>query len=86
MAAGIYLTHEVGYRKLWAITDVGFYLNNRVGDVPISPWIYERIGVRYRPNDRYFVGLNLKVHLVKADYLELVVGYSLVKNKETSLK
>ena len=80
LAAGIYLTHEAGYRKLWAITDVGFYLNNRVGDVPVSPWIYERVGIRYRPTDRYFVGLNLKAHLVKADYLELVVGYSLVKN------
>jgi hypothetical protein len=86
MSTGLYIAHEAGYRRFWAITHVGFYLNERTGDIPSSPWIYERIGVKYQITDRFTVGLDLKAHLVKADYLELALGYSLIKDKKIKRK
>ncbi|MDR2038801.1 MAG: acyloxyacyl hydrolase [Bacteroidales bacterium] len=82
MSIGVHIAHEVAYKKFWAVTNVGFYLNERVGDIPSSPFIYERIGVKYQLTDRFCVGLSLKAHLVKADYLALEIGYSIIKNKK----
>ena len=86
MAFAVYLAHEVAYRRFWAVTDLGFYLGDRVGDIPVSPWVYERIGVKYMLTDRLSLGLFLKAHVVKADYLELSVGYSIVKGRKIKKK
>ncbi len=81
MALGAYLAHEVGYKKLWFITDLGFYLTKRVGDDPIHPWIYERVGLKYQFSNRLFVGVAIKAHLAKADYTEWTIGYTIMKNR-----
>ncbi len=84
MALGAYIAHEVGYKRLWLITDIGLYLTRRVGDDPISPWIYERIGLKYQITPRLFAGVAIKAHLAKADYTEWLIGYSFVKNRQTN--
>ncbi|MDR3367137.1 MAG: acyloxyacyl hydrolase [Prevotellaceae bacterium] len=80
MALGLYLAHEVGYKRAWLITDVGFYPLGRVGDSPVKPRIYERAGVKYYFGDRLFLGVAIKAHGAKADYVEWLVGYSLIKS------
>jgi hypothetical protein len=79
MALGVYVAHEVGYKRVWLITDVGFYPFDRVGDRPVKPTIYERAGVKYYLGNRTFMGVTIKAHGAKADYVEWLVGYSLVK-------
>ncbi len=81
MALGAYLAHEIGYKRLWLVTDLGFYLTQRVGDDPIHPWIYERVGLKYQVTNRLFIGVSVKAHLAKADYTEWTIGYSLMKNR-----
>lgn len=79
LALGLFLAHEVGYRRVWLVTDVGFYPFGRVGDNPVSPIVYERAGVKYYFGNRLFVGVTIKAHGAKADYVEWLVGYSLAK-------
>ncbi len=81
MALGAYLAHELGYKKVWFVTDLGFYVADRVGDDPENPWIYERVGIKYQITPRLFAGVFIKAHLAKADYTEWTIGYSLVKSK-----
>ncbi|MDR2037978.1 MAG: acyloxyacyl hydrolase [Bacteroidales bacterium] len=80
-ALGAFLAHEVGYKRVWLVTNLGFYLNQRVGDDPKKPWIYERIGVKFQLTSRLFVGVSVKAHMAKADYTEWTVGYSLIKDR-----
>ena len=82
MALGSYLAHEVGYKKVWLITHLGFYLNNRVGDEPKNPWIYQRIGIKYQIAPSLTIGLSIKAHFAKADYTEWTIGYTILKRKK----
>ncbi|MDR1226747.1 MAG: acyloxyacyl hydrolase [Prevotellaceae bacterium] len=82
---GIYAAHEVGYKRLWLITDLGIYPFPRVGDQPSSPIIYERLGARVELTDRLFVGVAIKAHGFKADFTEWSVGYALMKKKPMSM-
>ena len=81
LALGTYLAHEVGYKKVWLITHLGFYPISRVGDEPKHPWIYERIGLKYQITQRFTLGVSIKAHLAKADYTEWSIGYAISKNK-----
>jgi hypothetical protein len=46
-------------------------------------WFIYKFGFRYQLTERYSVGAILKAHwLAKADFLELGVGYSFLKNKK----
>jgi Lipid A 3-O-deacylase (PagL) len=46
-------------------------------------WFIYKFGFRYQISERYSVGAILKAHwLAKADFLELGVGYSFLKNKK----
>ena len=78
---GAFVAHEVSYKKIWFISNVGFYLDDRIGDRPKKMWIYERVGVCYEVNQRIFVGLLIKAHLLIADHAELTIAYSLFKSK-----
>ena len=82
LAFGAYLAHEVGYKKIWFHTHLGFYLASRVGDDPVHPWIYERVGLKYQITQHLTLGLSIKAHLTKADYTEWTIGYSIIKNKK----
>ncbi|MDR0415490.1 MAG: acyloxyacyl hydrolase [Prevotellaceae bacterium] len=81
MALGLYLAHEAGYKQVWMIANLGVYPFGRVGDNPIKPVIYERVGVRWYLSNRLFAGVAIKAHGAKADYVEWALGYSLVKNR-----
>ncbi|MDR1672251.1 MAG: acyloxyacyl hydrolase [Bacteroidales bacterium] len=81
MEWGAFLSHEAGYKRLRMIINCGFYLSDRVGDNPIHPWIYERLGIKYHITKRLFAGLLVKAHLAKADYTEWTFGYILIKDK-----
>ncbi|MDR1416183.1 MAG: acyloxyacyl hydrolase [Prevotellaceae bacterium] len=81
MALGLYLAHEVGYKRVWMITDLGVYPFGRVGDNPVNPRIYERVGIKWHLSDRLFAGIAIKAHGAKADYVEWSLGYSLIKNR-----
>jgi len=76
---GIYAAHEVGYKRLWMVTDLGFYPLPRVGDSPSSLFIYERVGLRVELTDRLFVGVAIKAHGAKADFTEWSTGYRIVR-------
>ena len=78
---GLYASHEVGYKRLWLATDVGFYPLPRVGDNPTSLLIYERLGLRVELTDRLFVGVAIRAHGLMADYTEWTVGYRVVRRK-----
>jgi hypothetical protein len=79
MALGTYLAHEIGYKKVWLITHLGFYITDRVGDDPKQPWIYERLGLKYQISPRFTLGVSIKAHLAKADYTEWTIGYTILK-------
>ncbi|MDR1343712.1 MAG: acyloxyacyl hydrolase [Prevotellaceae bacterium] len=81
MAFGIYLAHEVGYKRVWMLTDLGIYPFGRLGDNPVNPLIYERLGVKWYLSNRLFAGVAIKAHGAKADYVEWTLGYSLIKKK-----
>jgi hypothetical protein len=80
-ALGLYLAHEVGYKRVWMVTDLGVYPFGRVGDNPEKPLIYERLGVKWYLSSRLFVGVAIKAHVAKADYVEWSLGYLLIKNR-----
>ncbi|MDR1154608.1 MAG: acyloxyacyl hydrolase [Bacteroidales bacterium] len=79
MALGAYLAHEAGYKKVWFITHLGFYITDHTGDLK-QPWIYERVGIKYRITSRFTIGVSIKAHLTKADYTEWTLGYTILKN------
>jgi hypothetical protein len=80
LALGVFLAHEAGYKRVWLITDVGFYPFGRVGDSPAKPTIYERAGVKCYFTQHLFAGVAIKAHGAKADYVEWLIGYSLAKS------
>lgn len=57
--------------RLSAVFYFGKYIQNRSQEG--GPF-YQRLGLRYRVNDRFFVNLALKTHLNIADYLEVGLG------------
>ena len=81
MALGAFLAHEAGYKKVWVITHLGFYVTNRVGDRPQNLWIYQRVGVKYHITPRFTAGVSIKAHLAIADNVEWTVGYVIGKSK-----
>ena len=80
MSIGAFVAHEVNYKKIWFVSNVGFYLNDRIGDRPQNMWIYERVGVCYQINKRFSAGLLIKAHLLIADHAELTVRYSVIQS------
>jgi hypothetical protein len=61
--------------KLYIPINLGVYIQrNSKNDE--STFYYERIGVRYKINDRIITGVSIKAHHTAADFLEWTVGYS----------
>lgn len=79
-ALGAFLAHELGYKKFWLITHLGYYLNKRVMDDDSSRF-YERVGVKYMITPNLSVGVAIKAHYTTADYTEFTLGYTILKNK-----
>lgn len=38
-------------------------------------WFYQRVQLKYRPTEHFYVQLSLKLHIMKAEYLALGVGF-----------
>ena len=67
----------------WQLTDnlfipvgIGAYLYRNELNQEIT-WYYERLGVRYRHQNRLFFGIQIKAHQIKADFFELTLGYTI---------
>lgn len=74
---GIHGSYELCISRLSFTFNIGTYL---YANVTTYGRVYNRIGTRYKINDRWFACLNLKTHYGKADYVEYGIGYT-IKNK-----
>ncbi len=75
---GLAARHEVYYHQLSLSLSLGAYIYRRMGHGAklVEKPYYERLGIHYtfrRFNDLR-VGVNIKAHLTKADFSEVVVG------------
>lgn len=46
-----------------------------------TSWFYQRVGARYRFDNKMSVGMQIKAHKAKADFFEFTVGYTLAGKK-----
>lgn len=82
--AGLSLRHEVFYKRVSLHMSLGAYLYRKMGFLAHTdekPY-YETVGVRYYlplAGDRFYVGYNVKAHLLKADCMQLRLGVRLGK-------
>jgi hypothetical protein len=66
-------------KNLYVPIGFGTYVNrNQFNDE--TTWYYQRLGLRYRFNNQIFTGITLKAHGFKADFFELTMGYTLMKD------
>lgn len=79
---GISLRHEAFYRQVSASMSFGFYLHRKMGYVSKmdeKPY-YETIGIHWYPafmHGKAYIGYDVKAHLLKADCMELRLGFHL---------
>jgi hypothetical protein len=71
---GIHISHEMVLSRLSFITGMGAYA--------FTSWekdgyLYQRIGFKYRFTKNLFANMTLKVHFLRADYLEWGFGYKI---------
>jgi hypothetical protein len=71
LEASIYGSYEYVIGNLSIPLQVGIYLYN---NYPES-WIYQDIGVRYALSSHLLLGLGLKTHFFKADFIHWGLGY-----------
>ncbi|MEB2783976.1 acyloxyacyl hydrolase [Algoriphagus persicinus] len=62
--------------KVYMPIAIGMYLSKADYNQETTRF-YERIGVRYRINNKLFAGVQIKAHLAKADFFEFTVGYTI---------
>lgn len=70
-AAGL-LGHEFWFGKVTFSQELGIYYYN---DYRINDDVYQRYGLTYNFNKKFFAGFNLKAHRHVADFFDLRVGY-----------
>jgi len=58
---------------------LGFYLKHHKENDELKSY-YERIGIRYRFNNKIFAGITIKAHKDVADIFEWTVGYTFLKD------
>lgn len=73
ITAAVNVQHEFLIEKFSVLTQFGIYLHNQ----PSSTFYYERLGVSYSFIQHMRLGLSLKAHYVKAEYVELSLCYDL---------
>lgn len=66
--------------RLYVPIALGAYLYRNEMNQEMT-WFYERIGARYRFDNRMFAGLQIKAHKAKADFFEFTVGYTVAGKK-----
>lgn len=85
-SVGIALKHQVFYHQLSVAMSLGYYLYREMGESAkiIEKPYYERIGVHYSiPGlNGLTVGLNVKAHLTKADFTELIISYPITLRRK----
>ena len=72
--AAVFGGHELLFGRLAFVSHLGFYL---YAPYKSSPFFYERLGLKYHFNDWLFGAVDLKLHVGKADVIELKVGAKL---------
>ena len=82
----IALRHECFYKQIALHMSIGTYLHRKMGymaDVDEKRY-YETLGLKWYPlflHNKYYVGYNVKAHLLKADCLELRLGAHLFSKR-----
>lgn len=71
---GIFLGHELFVGKSSLVTQVGYYVYY---PFELEGKLYERVGLKRYLDDKWFVSINLKLHLFKAENATLGVGIRL---------
>lgn len=78
-SVGLSAKHKAYYHQLSLDMSLGYYLLRRMGDNArqVEKPYYEHIGVHYtfRRMKDISIGINIKAHLTKADFTEIVVGW-----------
>ena len=69
---GVHFSYNLLFNKITYTIQAGVYTFSKWKEFEI---VYNRYGVIYQATDRFTLHVALKTHLVKADYLELGVGY-----------
>lgn len=85
-SVGVALRHHAYYHRLAMTMSLGYYLYREMGynaNLIEKPY-YEKIGMQYTLPcaSQLTVGFNVKAHLTKADFMELVVALPLILTKK----
>lgn len=72
---GIAINSELILNRLSAVFAFGGYVYNLNSN---NGKVYQRVGLRYRPTNRFFLHLALKTHWNIADYLEFGIGFKIL--------
>jgi len=73
---GINIAYQIKFTKVSLVLSMGYYLHTKFKK---DGYIYDRIGMRYRINDRLLASLMLKTHFFRADFIEFGIGYKINK-------
>jgi hypothetical protein len=71
---GIMAGHEYLVGRVSLLTQFGYYL---IDPLKAQKPVYQRVGLKYYINDRWFANLCLKTHFGSADYVEWGIGIKL---------
>lgn len=71
---GVEVVYELNMSKVSFIGNLGYYLS---GIYKGDGKIYEKIGIWYQLNNKFFGHLTLKAHAGRADFLTLGIGYKI---------
>lgn len=73
---GIHLSNDFVFNKFLFTAQVGYYLYSKY---KTDEFIYNRFGIIYRFTKHFTTNITLKTHIIKADYVELGLGYYFLK-------
>lgn len=75
-SSGIHIGHTLKFNRFSFNYQVGTYFHIYESSDGI---VYNRVGLKYRMSNHWYVNLSLKTHLGKADFIEAGFGYVLFK-------
>lgn len=71
--------HELFFGRMSLLTQMGIYVYKKV---PLNPFLYTRIGMKYYWTPYFYSGANLRAHFGKADGVEWSMGYTFYRSKK----
>jgi hypothetical protein len=77
--------HELYFGRISLLTQIGVYVYKKI---PLNPFMYQRVGIKYYWKQNFYASANLRVHFGKADGVEWGAGlrlHSLRKKKTMAL-